>query len=106
MTFQIRCMLHLHFSVTSRYTEKNLAAIGYTHSYACPDLPSGMRGKGTALLGNSGLIILSKTPILRGAYHRFNKQAAFEFHCVDRVRLMGCRLFFIPHSCVACFFWG
>ena len=61
----------------------------YIHSYHCPDLPSGFRGCGTALFGNSGLMIVSKTPILRGAYHRFNKQAAFELHCVDRGALFA-----------------
>jgi endonuclease/exonuclease/phosphatase family metal-dependent hydrolase len=62
---------------------------GYCHHIACPDLPSAMRLRGTATLANSGLMILSKYPIARHAYHRFSHQATFEAHVVDRGALFA-----------------
>ena len=56
------------------------AKLGYKHCHACPRWPSFPY----ATLGNSGLVVLSKRPIVRGAFMPYRAQSFFEFNLVRR----------------------
>ena len=62
----------------------NFLNVGFMYSYACPSWP-----KFPALLGNSGLIVLSKYNIEIGEYHSFKNQNWFEWQLVNRGALFA-----------------
>jgi endonuclease/exonuclease/phosphatase family metal-dependent hydrolase len=64
----------------ARYLIAEAAKVGFTHHYACPEAPSFP----WATLGNSGLVVLSRHPVVRGAFVPFKAQSWFERHVVSR----------------------
>ena len=64
----------------ARYLIAEAAKVGFTHHYACPEAPSFP----WATLGNSGLVVLSRHPVVQGAFLPFKAQSWFERHVVSR----------------------